>query len=282
MDPLDLVKLKPLMEKTMGRSEIAIGLIDGPIALPHPDLADTSIRPVNGTPGSSCRHSASAACSHGTMVAGVLLAKRGSAAPAICPGCSFLVYSVFGEDGAPVAAPDSVANAILAVIEAGARVINLSAALPLISSERQLRLEEALNLAARKGVVVVAAAGNEGLLGSSSITCHPWVIPVAGCDAEGRPLKSSNLGRSTGQRGLSAPAEGITTLGAGGHPARFDGTSAATPFVTGTIALLWSEFPGLNGQQVRQAVTQSGLRPRQVLFPRLLDASAAYRYLAKR
>jgi hypothetical protein len=78
----------------------------------------------------------------------------------------------------PSATPDELAVAIAECIESGARILNLSAALtqPSLSGERDL--EESLDFAARRRVHVVAAAGNQGVVGSSAITRHPWVIPV--------------------------------------------------------------------------------------------------------
>ena len=143
----------------------------------------------------------------------------------------------------PSATPQELAAAIVECIDAGARVINLSLALAQPSTKGEQALEEALNQAVRRGVIVVAAAGNQGTLGSSAITRHPWVIPVVACDLRGRPMNESNLGSSIGRRGLSAPGDGITSLSAEGQPLTLGGTSVAVPFVTGTIALLWSEFP---------------------------------------
>ena len=60
---------------------------------------------------------------------------------------------------------------------------------------------------------MVAAAGNQGTVGSSVITRHPWVIPVIACDLQGRPTTESNLGSSIGRRGLAAPGENIASLG---------------------------------------------------------------------
>jgi hypothetical protein len=77
----------------------------------------------------------------------------------------------------------------------------------------------------------VAAAGNQGMVGSSTITSHSWVIPVAACNGQGWPLRESNLGGSIGRRGLSAPGENVTSLGTNGKPRTFGGTSAAAPFV---------------------------------------------------
>jgi len=97
---LDLVGLSPLMARTSGRPEILIGLIDGPVALDHPDLAAENIREVSGDLPAACADAGDAACTHGTFVAGILLARRGSPAPAICPGCSLLVRPIFA--GVPI------------------------------------------------------------------------------------------------------------------------------------------------------------------------------------
>jgi subtilisin family serine protease len=176
----------------------------------------------------------------------------------------------------PSASPEELATAIRDAIDAGAKVINLSAALAQPSARGERQLEQALDLAAQRGVLVVAAAGNQGTVGSSAITRHPWVIPVTGCDLRGRPMSGSNLGSSIGRRGLAAPAENISSLGSDGKPGTFGGTSAAAPFVTGAIALLWSEFPQASAARVKLAVTQAGKRPRTTIAPPVLDAWGAY------
>lgn len=180
----------------------------------------------------------------------------------------------------PSATPEELAAAIIETIEAGARVINLSAALAQPSPKGQRELEEALDHAARRGVIVVAAAGNQGAIGSSAITRHQWVISVVACDLRGRPMSQSNLGSSIGRRGLSAPGAEITSLGVNGAPLTFGGTSAATPFVTGTIALLWSEFPAATATEVKFTATQAYTRRRITIVPPLLDAWAAYQVMA--
>lgn len=286
MTPLDLVRLTPLMDRTGGRPEIAIGLIDGPVAISHPELVNQHIREVPGNRSSACTQANSTACQHGTFVAGILSAKRGSLAPAICPNCTLLVRPIFDEtkaanDEMPSATPEDLAQAILDCIEAGARVLNVSAALaqPSLNSERAL--EEALDQAAKHGVIVIAAAGNQGTLGSTAITRHPWVIPVVAYDLQGRPMGHSNLGNSIGRWGLGAPGDRITGLGAGGKPLTLGGTSAAAPFVTGAIALLWSEFPNATAAQVKFAATQAYAPRRTTVVPPLLDAWAAYQTMRR-
>lgn len=281
MDPLEIVHLTPLMRRTSGRSEISIALIDGPVLMTHPDLAEENIREVAGRRGGGCARAGSTACMHGTLVAGILSARRGSVAPAICPDCRLLLRPIFPEltetNGAlPSATPEELADAIIDSVDAGARVLNLSAVLAEPSSNGERDLVQALDYAASRGTISVAAAGNQGILGSSVVTRHSSVIPVAACDLRGVPLNGSNLGNSIGQRGLMAPGGGVTSLGTDGRPQTFSGTSAAAPFVTGAIALLWSEFPEANAGEIRSAITQGMTGRRRAIAPPLLDAWAAY------
>mgnify|MGYP003694244113 CR=1 FL=1 len=132
--PLDLVNLTPLMELARGRAETIIALIDGPVATSHPDLLGSNIREIPGACQARGDQTRSFACMHGTFVAGILIAKRGSPAPAICPDCTLLVRPIFAETSAteapmPSATPEELARAIVDCIDAGARIINLSAAL---------------------------------------------------------------------------------------------------------------------------------------------------------
>jgi subtilisin family serine protease len=265
---------------------VTIGLIDGPVVMNHPDLANQHVHEIPGNGSAACTQANSTACLHGTFVAGILAAKRGSVAPGICPNCTLLVRSIFAETTAangemPSATSEGLAQAILDCVDAGARVLNISAALAQPSIKNERTLEEALDQAARRGVIVIVAAGNQGTLGSTAITCHPWVIPVAGYDLKGRPMNHSTLGSSIGRRGLGAPGEQITSLGAEGKPLTLGGTSAAAPFVTGAIALLWSEFPNASATAIKLAITQPYSRRRNTVVPPLLDAWMSYQSLLK-
>jgi hypothetical protein len=94
MTPLDLVRLTPLIDRTSGRPEVTIGLIDGPVVMDHPELANQHVREIPGNGNATCTQANSTACLHGTFVAGILSAKRGSVAPAICPNCTLLVRPI--------------------------------------------------------------------------------------------------------------------------------------------------------------------------------------------
>jgi subtilisin family serine protease len=286
INPCELVGLLPLMERTEGRPDLLVSVIDGPVSLAHPAFVGRRIREIAAGRPPDCHQPGSVACAHGTLVLGVLASARGYGAPGICPGCTFIVRPIFAEetssaDRLPVASPEELARAVSDSIAAGARVINLSAALTDTSLEGEPELTRALSAAAHHQVLVVAAAGNQGEVSTSSITRHPWVIPVIATDTHGVPMDESNLARSIGRHGLAAPGENIESIGSAGSLTRFSGTSAATPFVTGTVALLWSEFPRATAAEIRQAVLMSGGK-RTAIAPPLLDAWAAFRLLIQR
>jgi subtilisin family serine protease len=265
---------------------VTIGLIDGPVAMNHPELARQHIREIPGNGSGTCTQANSTACLHGTFVAGILSARRTSVAPAICPNCTLLVRPIIAETEMtngemPSAVPEELAQAILECIDAGARVLNVSAALAQPSIKSECALEEALDQAAKRGVIVIAAVANQGTLGSTAITRHPWVIPVVAYDLQGKPMGHSNLGNSIGRRGLGAPGARITSIGANDKPLTLGGTSAAAPFVTGTIALLWSEIPNATAAQVKFAATQAYAPRRTTVVPPLLDAWAAYQMMRR-
>jgi len=279
-----LVELPELMELSTGAGA-TVALVDGPIALDHPGLATVGIRFLNERSSGVCHQYDSVACVHGTVIAGLLHATRADAARGICPGAMLAVRQIFPEsttvvrgDGLPSATPGEVASAIHEVIDHGADIINLSVGLTMSSNRGDRVLEQALDRAARHDVIVVAAAGNEGQLGSSIITRHSWVVPVVACDHDGQILASSNLCTSIGRRGLVAPGHNVVSLDARGGHAKYSGSSVAAAFVTGTFALLRAAFASANATDLRFAVLGNSAGRRSV-SPPLLNAWTAYRAL---
>jgi len=283
MDPLELVKMPGLMALTRGRDEVVIALVDGPVMLDHPDLATGRVRTLAGISG-VCRDHESEACRHGTFVAGILGARRGARAPAIAPHCTLLFRPVFSEmepsGELPSTTPGELAGAIVDCVDAGAWILNLSAALVggSLSGGRELR--QALEHTVRRGVLVVAAAGNQGTVAGSAVTRHPWVIPVVAYAQASFPLAQSNLGRSIGG-GLGAPGEDVVSLAPNGEPYAAGGTSVAAPFVAGAAALLWSAFPGAAAVDVKHALLSSAVGRRRTVTPPLLDSWSAYQLLSR-
>ncbi len=144
------------MAVTSGRPEMVVGLIDGPVALDHPGLGPGRVRSIAA--GIVRPAASSMATSPGTFVAGVLVGRRGVSAPGICAACSVVSRPVFGESlpGAIQATPGALAAAIDDCLEAGARILNISAVLTPKAAAGSAALTSALDRAARRGVLVVA------------------------------------------------------------------------------------------------------------------------------
>jgi subtilisin family serine protease len=273
MDPLALVGLPPLMQRTEGRPEIVVGLIDGPVDRDHGSLVRAKLSSVSL---GDCSRDA-AACQHGTFIAGILAARRETSVTGICPGCTLLIRPVFAAANAgshlPAASPEALASALHDAMQGAARIINLSLSIANATARQSLEIRLILGDAARRGVLVIAAAGNEAVFANSPLLHHPWVIPVAGCKIDGRPSHFSNFTLSVGRRGVLAPSEHITSLSSGGGSATLSGTSAAVPFVTGTLSLIWSLFPSASGPEIWSALADAH-RQRRGIVPPVLNAEA--------
>lgn len=273
---LRLVRLDGLMAEGTGDPDVVVAVIDGPADTGHSDLAGARIEVLPGPSAGRCRIPESAACRHGTFVLGMLAARRGTAAPGLCPGCTVLLYPVLAEGppSFPEAGPADLAAAVVACVDRGARIINLSLGLRGPVLARSAEFDEAVEHARRRGVLVVAAAGNHGLVGPAPLVSHPWLIPVAACDPAGRMLRLSNLGIGVGRAGLAAPGLNVLSTAPGGGYQRTGGTSVAAPFVTGAAALLWSTRPAIPAIRLRAALLRAD-RPRRSIVPPLLDAAAS-------
>ena len=136
MDPLSQTRLLSLMNISNGHPDISIGLIDGPVDFSHPAFQGSRIRTVKDSQLTACKNASGIACAHGTFIAGILCAKRGLSAPAICPDCEIILNPIFREEDTkvikqyniifPSATPEELSDAIIETIDAGAQVINLS------------------------------------------------------------------------------------------------------------------------------------------------------------
>jgi len=268
------------MERTEGRPEIVIGLIDGPVANRHPDLAGSQIK---GLASSTFQPVNSASVAHGTFIAGMFAAGRTAVVPGLCPQCTLLVIPVFDSttdsDRMPIATAEQLAAGIVQAVDAGARLLNLSLTSDAQTDVERRAVTDALDYASARGAFAVAAAGNDTLVAGSVLTTHRNVVPVASCGHDGRPLHHTNLSRSIGVRGVLAPGEAISGLAANGSSTRaIAGTSPAAAFVTASFALLASEFPAARSADLRFALasTARGRGVRRSIVPPLLDAESAF------
>jgi len=293
MDPLDLINLHQLMDRTEGHNNIKIGVIDGPVDFNHPQLKNAKIKTISDSQFIECKNSTSVACMHGTFIVGILSGIRNSTSPAICPQCPILLRPIF-KDGSslavsdnynniniPISTPQELAKAIIETINAGAKIINLSIGISISSLVTHYELQQAYQYAIRNHVIIIAASGNQGSLGYASTLYHPWVIPVASCDEYGKISSISNLGSFIARRGIMAPGTKIKSILPNNGYSYMSGTSFAAPFLTGVIALLWSLFQEATSTDIITSIINADAisNNRRSLIPPLVNAELAYKKL---
>ena len=201
---------------------------------------------------------------HGTMVAGLI--------HLVAPGAKILPVRTFGADG--TATISQIVAAIYYAVDNGAKVINMSFSTKVPSDS----LRAALDFANSRGVICVAAAGNDGQAEIVFPASYGSVIDVASTNnADVRSL-FSNYGSEIA---LAAPGEAVITTYPGLHYAEVWGTSFSTPLVAGGAALLVDVKGNVTPAQARQAITQA-IPIGQELGAGELNVYQAVSYLAKR
>lgn len=171
---------------------------------------------------------------HGTAVASII-AGQGPRVEGLAPAAEILSIRVMDDSGS--ADSFNVAAGVLAAIEARVHLINLS-----IGSLEENSLEaDAIRLAQEAGIVVVAAAGNDGYDRLRYPAAYPGVISVGAIDAGGERMKFSNTGETLS---LTAPGVAVLAAAPGGTYVQTSGTSASAPLVTAAIAATMSDGTG--------------------------------------
>lgn len=233
-------------------------MIDGPVEVSHPAFDGADLVQVDI--GVRAARLPESSRMHGTHVASVLFGQPGGPVEGIVPACRGVLIPVFadGHDGAirPCSELD-LARALLAALRHGAHVINVSAGRLSGSGTAGAHLHDAVRQCVDAGVLVVAAAGNDGCDCLHVPAGLPGVLAVGAMDASGKPVPFSNWGSAYRERGILAPGTDIVGADAGGGVIRLSGTSFATPLVAGTAALLMSRQLEQTGRTDGRAVMQA-------------------------
>jgi len=176
---------------------------------------------------------------HGTGVA-ALAAGLAADAPGVAPAATVVSIRVTGADG--LSDIFTVAQGILAAVDTGAKIINIS----LGGYATTGVLNAAIDYAEAHGALIVAAAGNDQATRLTWPAADPRVISVGAVDAAGQQVSFSNSGP---QLQISAPGYGVQTAWLDGQRVYVDGTSASAPLVTGALAAVLSANPALTPAQ---------------------------------
>lgn len=241
----------------------------------HPAFAAVRVETIAGD-AAACSNAQSPACRHGTFVAGQLAG--------LGARTTLVTHALFCEadrlDACPLVAPQHLAAAVEGLLDRGARIINLSVGLQGGPAGSMSALRHAYARAHERGVLVVAAAGNDAGDDANPLFRDSWVIPVAAHDDHGTILPSSNRGGMIARHGLVAPGHERTGPAPGGGEARMSGTSVAAPLVTAAAALLWALHPQATAAQLREALLRPGV-DRHAPVPPRLDLAESEQWLSQ-
>ena len=234
-----------------GDNQIIVAVLDTGVDLDHPELTEALL------PGHDCVNILDGAgkfvgdflgydedpddeVGHGTHVAGIIAGQGLDMPLGVVPNCKILPVRVLGamKRGAKKVGAglvDNINTGIKWAIDNGADVMNMS--LGIQHTDGGLPHEEVVNYAHRKGVSIVAASGNDGQEKLYYPGALPHVIAVGALDEAGKVAPFSTYGK---QVDFAAPGTDIYSTYIGSDYGFSTGTSHASPFVAGAIALLKS------------------------------------------
>lgn len=257
--PFDIEHLHSV---STGDVRVSIAVLDGPVDLNHACFEGARIHRLPGVvAGLPTRGSAT---EHGTYIASLIFGQPGSPVRGIAPGCTGLVVPVYDVDDRGLLIPCSqldLARAIAQAVDAGADIINVSGGEFDPAGKANSHLAAALRRCEKEGVLVVAAAGNDGCDCVHVPAASPAVLAVGAMGTSGQILDFSNWGEIYASQGILAPGHAVEGAAAGGTTFRSSGTSGAAALVSGTIALLmslqyrWGQHP--SSHAVRDAILQT-------------------------
>lgn len=216
---------------TKGSSSVIAAVIDTGVQTDHPDLTGKT---VGGYDFVDNDNNAYDEQGHGTHVAGTIAAttNNGIGVAGVAPEVKVMPVRVLDRNGSGT--NDWVANGITYAADNGAKVINMSLGGPSGSQA----LQDAVNYAWNKGVVVIAAAGNSNTSSPSYPAYYPNCIAVAATDSNDARASFSNYGNWVD---VAAPGVAIMSTTLGGGYAKYSGTSMASPHAAGVAALVASQ-----------------------------------------
>lgn len=220
---LTSLNLPSAWQATTGRSASAavVAVVDSGVS---PDAAGLEGRLLPGYDLINMDADAVDDNGHGTMIAEIIAST--------CPACRILPVKVLGPDH--TGTWPTAAQGIVWAADHGAQVINLS----LGAAHAPDEVGPAVAYAVSKGIIVVAAAGNDGRNEAFYPATYPGVVSVAGVDENASRYAWSNYGPW-----VTVEAPGCAPENGGA--AEFCGTSAAAPFIAGIAGLARTVAPDL-------------------------------------
>jgi len=220
---------------------VRVAVIDSAVDATHPDLAGAVAETFDATGAPPEPHA------HGTAIA-ALIAGHGKLVGA-APEASILAIRAFDPKGGSAQGTTfAIIKGLDWAVTHEARIINMSFAGPADPA-----IHRALQAAYRRGIVLIAAAGNAGAKSPPLYpAADPDVIAVTGTDAQDKLLTVANRGRHIA---VAAPGADLLVAIPGGGYEVSSGTSYSAAEVSGIVALVLQQKGDLKPQQVRDLLT---------------------------
>ncbi|MFJ5556560.1 type VII secretion-associated serine protease mycosin [Streptomyces sp. NPDC093250] len=257
---LEAMHTEEAWQTTKGEG-VTVAVLDTGVEADHPDL-DGNVLEGKDLVGFGAQEGDRAWARHGTAMAGIIAGHghgpgNADGVMGIAPEAKILPVRVILEDGDSSRAKarstrgNALAEGIRWAADHGADVINLSLGDDSASAHPEPGEDEAVQYALRKGVVVVASAGNGGEKGDriSYPAAYPGVITATAVDRYG-----TRAPFSTRRWYATVSAPGVDVIIADPDHKYYEGwgTSAAAAFVSGAVALVKSAHPGLTPAQIKR------------------------------
>lgn len=222
-------------------SGVKVAVLDTGVQANHPDLTGKVILQKDFAYNDNV---ADDVAGHGTHVCGTIAAttNNGIGVASLGFGTQIIAGKVLNNSGSGTLA--KIANGITWAADNGAKVINMS----LGGTSGSTALQNAVNYAWNKGVVVVAAAGNSNTTAANYPAYYTNAIAVAATDQNDARASFSNYGSWVD---IAAPGVDVGSTYINSQYVYMSGTSMASPHVSALAALVWSSSYGTSATAVR-------------------------------
>jgi subtilisin family serine protease len=264
------IRLEEAHRSARGKG-VKIAVIDTAIDTGHPELVD-AIAGMFDAVGSG----PAPAEPHGTEIAGILAAR--DKLTGVAPDAKLLSVRAFSGGKAKPAQSSSLQllKGIDWAFSSGAKIMNMSFAGPM-----DPLLDRIIKTASAKGVIFIAAAGNNGPKAPPAYpAAYPDVIAVTATDEDDKLYAKANQGDYIS---VAAPGVDIVVPALMGHYGLASGTSMAAAHVSGVAALLLEGQAALSAAEIRAILASSARQPvktlsKEAIGAGIVDAAGAVAY----
>lgn len=224
-----------------------IGLIDTAINAGHVSLTNTQLEVIRLGDGEETKSGAQ----HGTAVAALLIGTSDSRVPGLLPGAELIAVDAFQRFGksADIASIYDLVRALDLLVQRDVKVVNLS-----LTGPANAVLETSVKTATDRGMILVAAAGNDGPNAKPVYpAAYDDVIAVTAVDKGRNPYRRAVRGEYVD---IAAPGVGVWTAASVSGARQKTGTSFAAPFVTAAVSVLIAGEPDMSPETLEARIRQ--------------------------